>query len=607
MRTETSKQSDSAGNFTAVAWHSVAHWQLWAGIIGAAACWLVFALKKSALGIDFTDEGLYLAAPLRLVQGERLFSSEIVTLTRPFELLTQGYFRLAHEPNLYGFRLCGWFLHIVSYLTFFFVLARTTGSVLIALGAASISFFFSFAWPTSIATPGYKSLSSDLLLLTICLLVWAEHLVGRRQRYAQVGAGLCLLVATVCYPPLVVLGALVLAYELRQALAAKKRGWKCLASCAATLTAVSGGLLLLFVLTADGSVARWLSRIALTKSFSLTSLQHQGGNFFVGLMVMLVTKVPLFTRYAWATAATAAVLLVGGRRIGVWARLMLAGFVGFSGYLFYACYNGDANTEHFFFPTAYCLVAFGSALVFTVHELRIAETRHSSLWLGLTLSLLATMIYCVATNFFDYYYSWNNGLLGLPFAFSVSLALIVARSVHSSRLALAVGSVLLAALTYQAARYNFVGVRRDAAVPQLTATFSIPPLAGVRSTPARVRPIEELYAYLKPKLASDNRLLAFDDCPMIYFILGAKPAYGLCWAARYSISPSTHEALVRDFLHAPLPEYAVRMIVDSSEADWTHAAKVDYGGDYLLGRAVAERYEVERVIFPFEVLRRKRP
>jgi hypothetical protein len=565
--------------------------------------YVLFAFKKASLGVDFTDEGLYVVAPMRLALGEPLFSSEIVTLIRPFEIISRLFFHLFDSPTLYELRLCGWVIHIFAYLVFSWLLYREFGSLLISFLASALSFFISFAWPATIATPSYKSLSTDFLLLFLCCYFATQRWPALRPIVLRVCAGLSLFVATVCYPPLVIIFLATCAYDLWSWRRLSGSPWRDRSMVVVTsLTGVVAGLLVLGWLWNTGALALWVERIPLTQSFSLTAVKSGGLSFFGHLFTDLLTKIVGFTRYSSVVGILLVFLLIAKKDfLNRWRPVVFTAFLFYSLYLLVSQYHGPLYTDHFFFPTAYCLIALAFIVVYTVIEVRLALPTDPAALFCIFLSLTGTLLYATSTYFFDYYYSWNNGLLGLPFAFSFVLARISTLAVGNSKWRLPIVSLALAIATLVAGAYNLHGVRRDEEVPKLTATFQIPPLHGIRSAPDRVKAVELLYNYLEPLIAHDRRLLIFDDAPMLYFIFNAKPTYGLAWAIRDGIAPEARKKLAQEFLAKPLPKYAIRTLVKLKFPDWKSAEAQFYDDSYPLNLAVSRLYQLDRIIYPFEV------
>jgi hypothetical protein len=109
----------------------------------------------------------------------------------------------------------------------------------------------------------------------------------------------------------------------------------------------------------------------------------------------------------------------------------------------------------------------------------------------------------------------------------------------------------------------------------------------------------ELFAYLRPKLTRGERPLAYDHCPMLYYLFDAMPGYGLTWA--YTARPATLRQLNAELNAKPLPRYAIRALVDVSHPVWRTAPRVSYA-DYPLNETVDTDYTLDRTIFPFRGL-----
>jgi len=581
-------------------------WQVYLALTGIALLYMCFAVKKAALGIDFTDEGLYVAAPLRLRMGETLFSSEIMTLLCPFEFISQVFFHIFSSPTLYQLRLCGWAIHTGVYLAFFLVLFRECRSLLIAFLSSSISFFVSFAWPSTIATPSYKSLSTDFLLLFLCLFFASHRWRSIPALSLRLFAGLSLLVAVICYPSLVVLIPLTLAYDIREFYRASGAPMREKLSLAGTsITIFSAGLLLFGYLCLSGAAAHWLARINLVHNSSLTAFKAGVGYFYGHLFYTLFSQIVSFKHYSsFSLLLVGFILVVKQSLLRSWKPALLAIFQVYSLYTFASQSNGRSDIENFFLPTAFCLVTVNSIIVYLLMEIRLSRPINFPALFCVSISLVACLIYCASTYFFDYYYCWNSGLLGLPFTFSFIFSTHIFEFCQGRKLRLVLAGAALLVSSYVAFRYNYYGVRRDSEVEKLTVDFKIPPLRGIRSTPDRVDSIEALYGYLKPQMAKSESLLAYDNCPMLYFILEAKPTYGLVWAVRYTKSVETLQELDLEFKSKPLPRFAIRTMIDVSANDWKTAPATSYD-NYPLNKSILANYELVKTIYPFEVWRLK--
>jgi hypothetical protein len=577
-------------------------WQLYLALAGIALLYIFFAVSKATLGVDFTDEGLYAVAPLRLSLGEPLFSSEIMTLLRPAEFFSQVFLHLFASPTLYQLRLCGWAIHSAVYLVFFWVLYRECRSLIIAFLSSSISFFVSFAWPSTIATPSYKSLSTDFLLLFLCLFFTSHRRRSVPAIPLRLFAGLSLLVAVICYPSLVVLILFTLAYDIREFYRASGAPIRERLSLAGTsITVFSAGLLFFCYLCLSGAATYWLARMNLVHNSSLTAFKNGVSYFYGHLFLELFTQVTSFRYYSGLLVLLVCFVLVAKQSLlRKWKPYLLVIFQGCSLYTFSIQSRGHSDLENFSLPTAFCLLAVSSTVVYLLFEIRLSRPIDFLALFCVSMSLVGGLIYCASTYFFDYYYCWNNGLLALPFAFSLMLATNIGELCRDRKLRLVLAGAALLIPAHAAIRYDYYGVRRDSKVENLTTNFRIPSLRGIKSTPDRVASIESLYDYLRPQMAKGESLLAYDDCPMLYFIFKAKPAYGLAWALRYTMSVETLDELNREFNSQPLPRFAIRTMVDLSTIDWKKAPATNYD-HYPLNESVLANYERVKTIFPFEV------
>jgi hypothetical protein len=221
----------------------------------------------------------------------------------------------------------------------------------------------------------------------------------------------------------------------------------------------------------------------------------------------------------------------------------------------------------------------------------------------LGLSGFGAVVYASVTFYFSPYRSWQSGMLALPFGFAAGLTLLLNVAPARSRALFRVLSTGMLVLTVVCvARQHFHAIYRDAPVQALQTPFRTPKLRGIYSTAERVRAVDALFEYLHPHVARGERLLVFDDCPMLYYLFDALPAYGMTWATRYTQSRAALEQLDREFRAKPLPNYALRLVVDTSDAVWGTGRQINYD-DYPLNDTVVANYVLEHTIFPFEIWR----
>jgi hypothetical protein len=572
-------------------------------LAGFLFCHAFFALHKAALGFDFTDEGVHLSWPMGLLFGEKLFAREIGTLIRLCQLVPFLILKLHPSTTLYEFRLVGWALHLAAFSALSLCLFRLSRAPLLSLLVPSVPFFASNT--LTLIVPSYDPTSSDLLVGFFSLRMLAVFSDPPRRLWLNALAGGALFLAVLCYPPLLAITGLVFIIDIIDLCRSRPKAAPWTRAGASNLASLFtyalcgggfGGYLIF-----SGALARWQERIPLVRSFALTSLHQNPFEFYAGLAGFFFTHSQFFLLVSLSALLVLPVMIVVRRLYPGWEwRYLTHGFAVLSLAGLSVVYFCDYDYLASFFSL--------TGIALTGLYLGIGgencDEREGALKLCVLLSAVASLIYSTSTTFYTAYFSLKIGALGLPFCYSVSLIRLVnPRGIKFSFSAVYM-PILLGAAVLELGNFYYHSVYRDASPPQLTAVFSIPKLQQVKSTPERVRGVEELYYYMKPRIRYGEPLLVYDDCPVLYYLLDAKPAYGLTWARQNDISPATLQTLAAEFASQPMPRYAIRTVVDVSKNDWPHAARMRYE-HYPLNDTVMANYELEKTIFPFEVWRLK--
>jgi hypothetical protein len=557
-----------------------------------------YGYRRSHWGIDFTDEGSYVTFPLRLLFGERLFSSELMTLQKPFELVLYPLYRFFPAITLVQLRLAGWALHLLAVGVLAVALFSTAKDVGISLLAACVVTFVAFFGRL---TPSYNSLSKDLLLMALSLRMLAGSEPRRSRVFLQCVSGLCMFFASLCYPSLLVVALLLGLGDLRTLIDGfkKRRSSPLFGYChianSSVLTLLGGALGV--TLWDVGALKDLVHRFPMTSSFALTSVTRHDPAVLVEIATYLFWRSPVSYLY-WAILA----LLILG--VGIWGRRRWGAAVKHAnsvllvstlGGLIIAAHSASSLNPFF------CLISglAGLAVVVNVCCSEAAGMLRPQLIL-LGAAMVAGVVYALSTFYFTPAASWTVGAQGFPFCLAASLVALSRVSHWRERLSLSVTAVLLGATaTCLMARTSFWEIYRDGPPAAMTAEFTVGKLRGIRSTGERVESVEQLYAYLKPQLYRGEPLLVFDDAPLLYFVLDAKPAYGLARAIRYNISRETQVELNDELLAKPLPRYAIRTMINL-DGPFAGDRKMNYDG-YPLNGTLLKYYRLQRVIFPFEV------
>jgi hypothetical protein len=563
---------------------------------------VAYGLNRFALGVDFTDEGAYIAWPLRTLFGERPFTSELMTLLRPSEVYFTLPFQLHPAITLFEFRLLGWIGHVAAFGVLASYLFRLSGAPLQSVLVASVPLFVCHIF--GLAPPSYNTLSSDFLVIALSLRGLSATNETRRPFTLEFGAGLALVLATIAHPALGLVAAVMIVYEVLARNLAHNL-WRRTPSPSnfGVLVFVGCWVVLGIYFLASGAAGHWLQRLSLVHSAIGNSLQNDPVQFYLvlGSYPFRYSRIALLASALIVPVATAAIGFARRGQSELAARLAtaLALLLVASMIVTFAC-------EPDFLPISLVRAA---VVVVIVHAFRprAAERSDDTGTTSLLLfSILAAVLYATFTFYFSAQRSWISGTLGLPFAFAVGLTLLMRASPTNLYFGRILPVGLIALLVGCAAREHYRRLYRDSTPADLTAVFQNPKFRGIRSTAERVDAVEKLYAQLHPQLARGEPLLAFDDCPMLYFLFDARPAYGLTWAVRYNQPPAVLRQLDAELRAAPLPRFAVRTLVDLSHPVWSTAPRTKYT-NYPLNETLLARYALIRTIFPFEIWELKSP
>ncbi|MEE9609349.1 MAG: hypothetical protein V3U03_16535, partial [Myxococcota bacterium] len=111
----------------------------------------------------------------------------------------------------------------------------------------------------------------------------------------------------------------------------------------------------------------------------------------------------------------------------------------------------------------------------------------------------------------------------------------------------------------------------DSPIDRLTAEFSHPRFAGIRSTPARVAVLEGIASYLSERVEEGDFLLAYDDVPLLYYLTGTRPAIDHSWSTRRILRVMRERSLRRMIAARRIPRYAVQNLERSTARNPIHA------------------------------------
>ncbi|MHC4470187.1 MAG: hypothetical protein ACYS99_04420 [Planctomycetota bacterium] len=515
----------------------------------------LIALWRLPLGLDYTDEGFALAAPLRSGLGDTPFRHEIQTALLPFDVVLGPLFRWFPGLGVLDLRLLGLAIRFITALCWFLLLARYFPNRLIAALAATVA-------ATPLVTywePGYDLLGYQLPLIGVGIWLHAWHLRGRGLA-ATVSAlgGVVTSVGILTYLPTVALLALPpLVWVLVRRSPARARlrllttaffSAQCLVLALAVLAVALSGLVDDFFAAAGATMgnARYSSPTKMLVKF----LPRCGA-----LLVIAVAGVAALRFLdratsndrgpAWLFALTQPLAVLGPY---VLVEILTPGWL---------------NTLR---PTSLVLVvALTLGLYVLVRRGERSPTREELLGpTTLTSFLLLAVMFLLVGILAGKGMRKSVYFMGTGFLLSSCLyarALATTRRARSSpRLHVAVGLTLIclavsAKLMFDMFRIN----QREAPASRLTTEFVHPPLRGIRSTPGRVKQLEELMEFLSPRVPPGSFLLAYEEVPLVYFVTRTRPAIDTVWARVSRYGAESRQRSVRRMIEdSRVPRYCVR-------------------------------------------------
>jgi len=557
---------------------------------------------RATRGIDLTDEGMYLSTAMRYSLGDLPFRDEIMNLLRPFDILVSLVFRLNPHVTLLDMRLIGMALHLAVLLVFFVLLCRHFPPLPVSL-LLGITFFLNNYF--GIMSPSYNLLSNEFSLLAAALWLFGARGGGLRLFFAS-AAGLCGALAVLSYLPLMAPYAVVVAFMLLAAVkdrALRPAALVCVSSFCAVLL-VFLAWLLLSGLQADYHY--WYRAVVET---NLAYNRGISGKFMDLLREFRQTS----ARGLLTLSVLALGILCVPRQRRVLTVSVAAILLALQGALYYFIFLAGLQDTRFIplNAVAFSIVLVSALLVLDLCCHPSVETAGFS-WRRERMTLFAWGLLPAVT----YGISSNNGVRNLTRGLTCLLVPSVlylgqllegytgGRGESPLRKQVWPAMMLLVVLFLlgESMVFNYRCVYRDLPLQVLDTPFAHPRLKGIYSTAAKVRATDGLLLYLEKRVPPGASLLAYNYIPMVYFLTGSRPLYPAAWARDDWPLPFREKLFQRMMEKEERAMYCVRMTAEP-EDDWKRAML--YEPDSLLDRYVQREYSLEKVIYPFEIWRRR--
>ena len=559
--------------------------------------WAVFMLMRISYGLDLTDEGMYLSETDRLVRGDVPFRDDQESPIRPFNLLLSWVWGPAGGFSLIGARTVGVALQIAQMATLWLVVRRWWGAWVAAVAVLMVPRVPLLA----IWTPGYNDLATTFIIVfAACLALsgdsdaTSDARAGRRWAASWgVAAGAALALAGLSYLPTLALAVVPLAMVgWGRWRGSWRHSWMVAGLAAlATVALVMAAAVAWLLLTGLGPV--WLAD-------ARSTFRQQSLAMPVGERVM--TFLRLLWPFAVHLAVTALMLavvrffagrLARARQWWVQGGLIGGGLLAAMAYDFHAApllTPEQSATVHALYlqsmePWKYqvlftqMVVGAACCLVFVLPGgLKAMWRGRSGGHAALTLALIAIgsfgAITALSSTIAGYSGLGIRGAVEALGAAGVGAFLIRCNPAPfpAQRAAMFpsfMAGTSQAVLAVMVAAAGWTLVYRDDAPAGCTATFHHAPLAGVHSTPQRVRAIEALQDWIDAHAAPDARMLAYHDVPGLYFAARRRPVLAHTWTSVYwpwnhvDAADAVNGGLIAHMQQAGLqPDFCVRNLAN---------------------------------------------
>ena len=566
----------------------------------------VYGYLHATRGIDLTDEGMYLSTTMRFSMGDIPLRDELMSVLTQFNVLLSPFFMIYPEISLLHMRCLGLAIHTVSIFTLFLLFSRYGPLFFVALACGGI--FFSNVF---IMSPSYNNFSRDFSL--IAMVCWLSSGLSLR-RSVQLGlailAGLFFTLMVLSYLPMFILIIIPLTIMVISHFFLKKHPhyshssriffltFVSLMVCVVSTVIVCGllpdvvqGFMEAAQATTVGSEGLWVKVHYVFKGF-LNALPQ-------GLKVAGIVIIALFFLAIQRGKTTFDVVCS-----------ILAFMTAFLPVALFLSQQEEASYRIFILSFALILSIIG----FFLNDERTHVSKSDAQWktiknIALSWGLMTMFMYGVSSSngFRQCIYGiapiFVVGMITLyrfvNSHFSQSADITIRKTIWPMVYIAITVSFIIAGLTIHS-QYTY----REEEVDKLTARFTYPKLAGIYSTPEKVKALEGLLRYLKGKVKPHDYFLAYNYIPMLYFLTHTRPAYGAAWAME-QWPVSIRKRLVRDMIDEKrIPDYCIRMMAYPG-VRWNTSNRITaYSKDDPLHAFVMSHYYLEKIMYPFEIWHR---
>ena len=552
---------------------------------------------KSQYGINFTDEGFYISSAYRFFRGD---GTDFLATLRHVDLLNVGIFYVVPDIGLYGLRVVGGLFQAFSCTVLYSYLRNRTNLTVALSGALLMALWNIYL---GIWSPGYNLYASTLL--TASVLTLADTQVERASLWASLKifwCGIALGVVIVAYGTLLPLVAVVLCcYAWHFQRVAKGTGpLISLFSGTVTSLTVYGMLLLYSTGWNEWSTNVWIHSTAYSKISRLEVVTNLAKGIFE------------FHYYSRLIAIISIVAIAGCVFFRKHMQLIL--FLSVNSMLLISLITTEywVSTDRFYYGTIFLVSLLIPQII--LYFIYTHPTDFSTMF-PFAIGIFAWIIFFISTFYFTPARSFMAGFQAFPLLVAGMLPAIARinsetmkshsfTSRHLIRIGTGIGIVYLLLGLKLGIQYFRETIYRDAELSKLTTEFKHHRLHHIFSSPERVVVIEALTRAISEITDKGDYLLAYDEAPLLHFLLGMKSFTPTVWMSNFHGREYNHRLLSDGIAHNRIPKLAIRCLVDLDEPDWNTAPPLDYSQS-IVDEYVKANYQLIKTLFPFEIWERK--
>lgn len=590
------------------------------------AVWSAWCFLLLPEGLDFTDEGLYCSEAWRLAQGDTPFLDSLGVSGLSFWYLS-WVLHVIPDCGLLGLRVV-WAITMLLCASVTAALLLRRFSPTISFAGAAIGLFF--ATSGTIKVLSYNTMPVLWLLIAVWLWLSACRQGGKPQLALAGGAGIAAFMATTCrisLLPIALLPAATIVYDYVCGVKMEGR----LRSIIAFLATYTGGVacfvLAVFIAGLSGAFS---SSLAATMSLITHSTSAMIFNFRDSTLYYVLPAIPILHVFLVARIGNIAALVERHKRtflyvvVPIMVLCVVIAALNWDAILKIAAWHKRdvlalslnpfvppvGRSHLFLFALAIGLV-LGSTIfhIFSSHLRGEKAESHNMHRLGFVALFLSFLMMPGTANL----PARSNVALLLPLAMAFCLSWSWVLELKNGVTGTGIRWLARVALAFLSLVYLFYGIvpscypYRDSYVGELTGQASATKLRGITTTGERAHTVDELIEAVKSNSQPGDRILAYENMPMLYFLTDRLPSTQTTWLTE-TFPASLRQHVLDDMIKRDrLPTVVVRATYTTEGPCWPvvqHPLHWKDGEQEIdpVDRYIREHYKVIDEVDGFQIM-----